>query len=286
LYFLFREIRAVWRLCFVALLVVSGILTVCLIFPILSPGWRRSIKQAWSRCLVRALGVRVRNTQPLPRQGSLIVCNHISWLDVFVLNALNPTTFVCKDDVKSWPGLGTLVSHSGTLFIERGSRSAAARTAQAIAERLNRKECVAVFPEGTTTQGTTLLPFRSALFQAAVEAKTCVMPVALRYLGDDGTITVSPAYDGDLTFMQSMLSIVRSTRIFAQVTYLPALPDSMDRRALALEAENSIARALDLPRGTQGSLPEKTPPTFAELSRDSPDCAEANQPQAGSCINS
>lgn len=258
MHFLFREIQALWRLCLVALLLSSGILTVCLIFPALSPRMQRIIKQIWSRWLVRALGVRIRNSGPVPLPGTLVVCNHISWLDVFVLNGIAPTTFVCKDDVKSWPGLGTLVSHSGTLFIERGSRSAAARAAQAIAERLKMKECVAVFPEGTTTQGKTLLPFRSALFQAAIEAETSVQPVALQYLEPDGTLTVSPAYDGDLTFMQSLMSIVRTPRIFARVAYLPALPCSLDRRALALEAEECIAEGLGLPRTNDDGMSQAT----------------------------
>lgn len=243
---LFREIRAFWRLSVVFAMISGGIFTACLIFPLLGQTTRRSVKQRWAAFLVYTLGLRIEaNTRALPT-GVLVVCNHISWLDVFILNALAPTTFVCKDDVKNWPALGTLVAHSGTLFIERGSRSAAARTAHSMAERLRQGERVAVFPEGTTTQGTTLLPFRAALFQAAIEAKTGVQPVALRYLDRQGTRCLAPAYDGDVTFAESMLAIVRSPRIIARLEFLECLPCTLERRELAQQTEKLIATTLGL----------------------------------------
>jgi 1-acyl-sn-glycerol-3-phosphate acyltransferase len=249
-----REFRALLRLCFVITLVLGGICVVCLLFPWMQPNLRRTLKQSWSRLLIFTLGVRIRVTGKAPTHA-LLVSNHISWLDVFVLNALNPTTFVCKDDVKDWPLIGMLVSHSGTLFIERGSRSAAARASQAITERLNQGERVAVFPEGTTTQGTTLLPFRAAMFQAAIDAQVPVLPIHLRYLDANQTLCLAPAYDGDITFAQSMLAIVRTRRIIARVDFLALLPSNLERRDLAVRAEITIANAMGLAAPSNPSLP-------------------------------
>jgi 1-acyl-sn-glycerol-3-phosphate acyltransferase len=247
----FCELRAALRLTCVISLVVSGVCVVCMLFPFLSASIRRDTKQRWSRLLVWTLGAKITSAAhtSLPA-GGFLVCNHISWLDVFVLNALAPTTFVCKDDVKSWPLIGTLVKHSETLFIERGSRSAAARTSQAIAQRLQLGERVAVFPEGTTTQGLTLLPFRAALFQAANDAHVPVLPATLRYLTPEGNICLTPAYDGEISFAESMLAIVRTPRFIASVQFLEPLPQDLGRRELSQKAESCIAEALGFPART------------------------------------
>lgn len=240
----FRTLRSLWRIAQVVLLVLAGIAIVRMLFPHWSPLRRRQVKQAWAARLVATLGVRIESAGEAFPEQALIVSNHVSWLDVFVINALTPATFVCKDDVKHWPAIGWLVAHTGTLFIERGSRAAAARSAQAIAERLQAGERVAIFPEGTTTQGLHLLPFRAALFEAALGAGCAVQPLALRYLDETGKPSIAPAYDGDVSFGQSMLSIARSTGLRARLQVLPALPPTADRRALALHSETAIATAL------------------------------------------
>lgn len=245
--FFFRELRALLRLTHVLWLIARGIITIRLFFGHWGDEQRRAMKQDWSRRLVAALGVSYSANQAELPAGILIVCNHISWLDVFILNAIAPTTFVCKDDVKSWPAIGWLVEHSGTLFIERGSRAAAARSAQAMAARLHAGERVAIFPEGTTTQGKSMLPFRPALFQAAVDAQVPVQPACLRYLDPAGNITIAPAYDGDLSFAQSMLNILRAPTLHAHMHFLPTLPPGTARRELTLQSESAIASALGFP---------------------------------------
>ena len=249
----FREIRACWRILQVIALVFGGIAIVRLLFPFWSKPRQRRIKQAWSARLVATLGVRIDATGPQIPEQTLIVSNHISWLDVFVINALTPATFVCKDDVKSWPAIGWLVEHTGTLFIERGSRAAAARSAQAMTARFGAGERVAIFPEGTTTQGTHLLPFRAALFEAAVSAAARVQPLALQYQDAAGQLSRAPAYDGDISFGESMLAIVRSNGLKARLQILPLLDTSESRRELALASESSIAQALGFmnPEGEQ-----------------------------------
>lgn len=243
---LFREIRATWRLSCVAWLILRGTIMVRFFFPYWNETLRRSLKQSWSRRLVAVLGVKIDACDATLPASTLIVSNHISWLDVFVINAITPTTFVCKDEVKDWPGIGGLVEYSGTLFIARGSRTAAARSAQAMAARLSFDERVVVFPEGTTTDGRTMLPFRAALFQAAIDAQVAVQPACLRYRDAQGKISLAPAYDGDITFVECILAIARSSGLHAELKFLAPLPASHSRRDLARLSEIAIASELGL----------------------------------------
>lgn len=242
-----HQARAAWRLLRLAALLAQGLACVAMRFPRASDAWRQSRKQRWSRDLLHALGVRTQQATPPAGGAALIVSNHISWLDVFVLNALTPTHFVCKDDVRSWPVIGWLVASTGTVFIARGSSIAAARTARDIRQRLAREECVALFPEGTTTDGTRLLPFRAALLQPAIDADVPVVPATLRYLDERGNPCFAPAYDGEITFWQCLRAIVLAPAVHAHIEFLcPLQARAADRRSLAAGAEEAIGRGLGL----------------------------------------
>jgi len=139
-----------------------------------------------------------------------------------------------------------LVENSGTLFIERGSRTAAAQSAKAIAARLLAKECVTISPGGATTQGTSILPFLAALFQAALDAGVPVQPAALRYLDSLGEPCLAPAYVGEIGFGESLLAIARVSGLQAELRWLATLPPENERRELTRQAEISITAALGL----------------------------------------
>ncbi len=201
-------------------------------------------KQRWSVKTLRILGVRLHaEASDLPTRA-LFVSNHISWLDVFVISAITPTHFVCKDDIRKWPGIGWLLAATGTIFIARSNRADAARTARSLAERLQRDEPVTFFPEGTTTNGTILLPFNAALFEAASRANACVVPMTLRYLDLRGKPSTAPAYDGDVTFMESLRSIVRAPGLVAELKALPAIASGFERREYATMTREQIANEL------------------------------------------
>lgn len=242
-----RELRAAWRLARMAWLLSWGLLAVRFLFPLWTSPQRQAIKHRWARKLVSGLGVQLPQAPENIPAKALIVSNHVSWLDIYVINALAPTHFVSKSDVRSWPVIGWLVAHTDTLFLERGSRLAAARTAQQITERLQGNERVTVFPEGTTTLGDTLLPFRPALFQAGIEAEADIQPVALRYVDQAGQTASAPAYAGDTTFWECLRAIVLSSGLHVELSILPAIPGAQaDRRDLARQCQASIANALGL----------------------------------------
>ncbi len=217
-------LRMGWRITRLAAHVAVGCTRVAVLYPLVSERTQRKIRAKWSRQLLRVLGVELQAQGPLPRPGQLLVSNHISWVDVFVINAISPLSFVCKDDVRSWPVLGWLVARNHTVFIRRASRSSAAEVRRELVGSLSCGRSVMVFPEGTTTDGRSVLPFRAALFQAAIDAGRAVKPVRLRYLDHDGALSDATVYIGETTFWESVCRIARAPRTVATVELLPAVP--------------------------------------------------------------
>jgi 1-acyl-sn-glycerol-3-phosphate acyltransferase len=181
-----------------------------------------------------------------PLDGGLFVANHISWLDIFVINTTAPAAFVSKDDVRSWPLIGWFSEKAETIFLERGSRAAARRTKELIGETLRRRGRVAVFPEGTTGLGEQVQPFHGAMFQSAIDSGMPVAPVAIRYTDRHGARSVASAYVGDTSLWQCIRSISTASGLNVRVEFLPAIdPVSGDRRHLAAHAHRAIAHALN-----------------------------------------
>lgn len=236
-----------WRLLQMALHLAWGCFVVAATFPFRTTASQRRAKRIWSAQLLRRLGIRLEHSGTLPEGGVLIVANHISWVDIFVINALRPCAFVCKDDVRAWPLIGWLVARNETVFIQRGSRSAARKTAETLCSTLREGAAMVVFPEGTTTNGTHMLPFRPAILQAAVDAAVPLTPIALRYRDRTHAISPAPAYDGDITLWQCMRAISLADGLTVTATVLPALDAVEARQHLAARAKHAIALALSMP---------------------------------------
>jgi 1-acyl-sn-glycerol-3-phosphate acyltransferase len=235
------------RLLLVGLHLLSGALQVALLFPLGGGSGRQRLKRTWSRQLLALLGIRIEAVAAgLDRIGNgLLVCNHVSFIDIFVLNALLPTGFVAKSDVLRWPLIGWLARHNDTVFIERGSRQAAHGTHLAMQRAFGAGKRLAVFPEGTTTSGDGLLPFHAALFQSAIDAVVPVHALALSYHGADGLRSGAPAYVDDVSLMACIKTVLGTPGLVAQVTlaasFAPPLPP---RRPLAQHAHRAVATAL------------------------------------------
>lgn len=254
--------KAYPRLIRLGLHILAGALTILLLFPFLKPDERGRRVVAWARKLLAIVRVRVTvdGRPPAVRgEGALIVANHISWLDIHVLHSLVPTRFVSKAEVRNWPLIGWMAEKAGTLYLERRRKSDARRVNEAMATLLREGECLALFPEGTTTDGTQLLPFYPSLFQPAVAAGARVWPVVIRYRHADGHINRAAAYHDDVSLWQSLKRILAQDLILAEVRFLPPIASAgMNRRDLAARAEAAIrevlaAEATD--HGSSASLP-------------------------------
>ena len=215
-------------------------------------------KQRWSRELLAILGVHLDARLSHVEPASLIVANHISWLDIYALNAARPVAFVAKDEVRSWPLVGWLAAHTDTVFLRRGSRTAIATVNSAIGELLGAGHDVALFPEGTTTDGTQLLDFHPALLQPAVDGGRPLQPVALAYFDADGRRSAAPAYAGETTLWQSLKAVLACRMLTVRLRATPPLDARhTGRRQLAQAAHAAIAYRLGVPPGAD-PLPDGT----------------------------
>jgi 1-acyl-sn-glycerol-3-phosphate acyltransferase len=243
-------LRGAWRLARATLHALHGMALVLLLFPRVGLERRRQYIQWWAAKMLRLFGMRLEVIGAVrPGGGTLITANHISWLDIMSIHAVCPQArFVSKADVRQWPLLNRLIDGADTLYIERERRRDAMRLMHDIAAALKAGDIVAVFPEGTTSDGRGLLPFHANLLQAAIAVEAPVQPVALRYR--DAANAVSPAamFVGDTTLAQSMWKIACGRELVARVEWLPAHGSRhADRRALAELLRRDIGAALGLP---------------------------------------
>jgi 1-acyl-sn-glycerol-3-phosphate acyltransferase len=242
--------RATWRLWRALLHILAGLLTILFRFPRLSQEQREIRVQVWSREMLARLGIRLEVSGEATVPGPLLlVANHISWLDITSLHAARYCRFVSKADVKDWPLIGALASGVGTLFIERASRRDAMRVVHHMANSLRAGDVLAVFPEGTTSDGVQLLPFHANLLQAAIVADAPVQPVALQFLQTrTGQRSLAPCYIGDDTLLVSVWRTVRSAGITVQIVFgEPQTAMGRDRRVWATDLRASIEQLRQLP---------------------------------------
>lgn len=241
---------AVWRLVCCLGMVLRGVLTCALLFPFIGPERRMAHVGLFSRHLLQALGLCVvtrGDAQPGP---VLLAANHVSWLDILAVDASQPARFVSKADIRHWPVIGWLVANGGTLFIERERKRDAMRVVHQVAEALGHGDVIAMFPEGTTSDGTALLPFHANLLQAAVATGVPVQPIALRYADAASEVSLAPAYIGDMTLVASLWAIVCARGLTVTVTRLPVVPTAgLERRVVSERVRADIGAALGLPPG-------------------------------------
>lgn len=225
------------------------------------------------RTLLALAGIRVvRRGQLHPGRPLLLVANHISWLDIVVVGSLAPVSFVAKDEMRTWPVFGWLARMQRTVFIARDRRRSVGEQAGAIASRLAAGEAIVLFPEGTTSDGHQVLPFKTALFEAArfalVEGEMergAVQPVGLDYARAHGMALDRAgrarfAWPGEIGLGESLIDTFGGTALDVVVRFghpIELTPQS-DRKAVSAQARGAI-RDLLAPRShrldTSGHAP-------------------------------
>jgi len=215
-------------------------------FPRVSASERAELNRVWSLEMLRLAGMKlvVHNDEARLDAGVLVVGNHISWIDIYVINAWRPTPFVSKAEIRKWPVVGWLAHQLGTVFVQREKRSDAKRIMHELANRLLAGEMMCVFPEGTTTDGQSLLPFHANMFQAAVSASCPVQPICLMYEDAQGRQSTVPAYIGDMSLNDSLNALLSAGALTAHLYVCNPLAPGADRRLLASEAQASVDAAL------------------------------------------
>ncbi|MBI5901756.1 MAG: 1-acyl-sn-glycerol-3-phosphate acyltransferase [Rhodocyclales bacterium] len=236
-----------FRLTLIGLHLLWGATQVVICFPLAGSAARDRLKRCWSRQLLALLGIRLETAQgDLDRIGSgLLVANHVSFVDIFAINATLPSGFVAKDDVASWPLIGWLARRNGTVFIERGKRRSAQRTQQEIGAMLVAGHRLSIFPEGTTSAGDRVLPFHSALFQAAIDAGVPIHALAIDYVDDQGHPSPTVAYIDELSLLDCLRRILGRPGLRVRLRLAASFtPPYADRRHVAHSAHQAVASVL------------------------------------------
>lgn len=241
-----RPLLAAWRLLRVLVHGVHGLLLVLVVFPRLPVARRQAHIAWWSAKLLRVLGMQLQVQGRFNPGPSLVVANHISWLDIMAVHAVCPQArFVSKADVQQWPVVNRLVDSAGTLYIQREKRRDALRVVHQMAEALQGGDTVAVFPEGTTGDGGALLPFHANLLQAAITTATPIQPVALRYADAENAVSPAALWLGETTLAQSLWQLACGRGLVVLLQVLPPVATAqVDRRVLAEQLHGLIGRAL------------------------------------------
>lgn len=239
----------IWRITWVFFHLFWGVVLAAAWLPLLKGQHRHRLAMKWSAKAMRILSVRLLVSGKIPKDTTsvMFVANHVSWLDVYAINSIQPVRFVAKSEVSDWPVVGWLARKTGVIFIQRGRRRDTARVSGLSTNVLLGGECLCVFPEGTTTEGECMLPFRSSLLQAAVDAQAVVWPVAIRYALPDGSPNKAVAYAGETTLWESICAMAAQPTITAELIFLPPIPPQQDRRLIAQVAEGAVRARLNLP---------------------------------------
>ncbi|MBU3617812.1 1-acyl-sn-glycerol-3-phosphate acyltransferase [Polynucleobacter sp. JS-Fieb-80-E5] len=237
----------VWSWVLVWCHVIAGLAILSFQFPFATQEAKNTHIQMWSKRLLAIFGIdlRLRNPEILPTTPYLLASNHISWMDIHAINAFKPIRFVAKSDVEGWPVFGWMAKQLGTVFIKRDNSRHGKQVASEVAKVLQ-TQSVCIFPEGTSTIGEGVLPFKPNLFESAVIAQVPVYSLAISYRSSlSGERSDVTAFIGDMGLLESMAKILKDRNLIVELTFLPpsgASPDtSRDRKWLALHSQEAIS---------------------------------------------
>jgi 1-acyl-sn-glycerol-3-phosphate acyltransferase len=188
----------------------------------------------WCRFACLVLGIRKTVRGAIPSSG-LIVCNHLSYLDIVVLSSTRPCVFVAKRDVAAWPLFGRLARAAGTIFADRNRRIASREAVDQIQDAVNHGALVVLFPEGTSSDGRSVLPFKSALLEPALRTGCDLSVAAINYSLSSGSVADEVCYWRDMTLVPHLLNLFSKRKIDSKLTISTAACSCRSRKDLARE---------------------------------------------------
>jgi len=246
--FIFRWLRTASRLTVLLCTALEG----CFQFAALR--WRRGLsprdRAQWLHrpcaTALQRLGIEIRAEGAFPTHG-LLVANHLSYLDILVFSALSPCVFVSKKEVRAWPLFGLMAAMAGTVFVDRARSSDTHRANSEMVDALSDGSVVVLFPEGTSSDGSTILPFRPALFEAAVRAGTDVSAACISYEVEEGSASNDVCYWGTMTFFPHLLRLLSKKKIRARVRFSADIKKFEDRKLAAQTTRETVASLAGIP---------------------------------------
>lgn len=239
-----RGIRVCYRLIFLAAHIVLGVVCCVLLLPKqqqTAKHWQKQVVSWWLHACARIMGVTVQVHGRPVEQVAYLVSNHVSWLDILVIGSTQPVCFLAKSEISRWPLIGYLARRAGTLFIQRGQGAQSA--AQALANCLRHGYSVAVFPEGTTSDGTQVKPFYPRLFSVIENQQVLVQPLALGYPHNKAVHPGAP-FLAQEAFLKNLIYLIGFKKLLAVVHYTAPLAKDGDRKKLAEQAHTQVSHAM------------------------------------------
>ena len=243
-----RNARLVVRVLVLGLVTLVLWLVLVIVWPFaalagVGAEWRVRMTGVWSTCLAWILSMRIEVEGTAPPRGVLLVSNHLSYIDIVLLSSRVRCSFVSKSDVADWPLIGHLARLVGTLFIDRNRRRDVVRVAGEIRARLARGRTVVVFPEGTSTNGVNVAPFRSSLLEPAIASALPVYYATIRYSvpAGEAAATDSVAWWGDMSFAPHLAHLMRMSGFTARVVFGAEPIEETDRKSLARRLHSAVA---------------------------------------------
>lgn len=250
-----RKLVALMRFLAIFVYVLGCLWVISVELPLAkTPERRGRVIKRWAARFLRWLGIRVEVTGAIADArahecgitpdalGRLLVANHCSVLDIFILNMLAPSSFVAKAEISRWPVFGRIAAAVGTIFIERGNKRALLSIADRMQKAINEGRNLLLFPEGTTSDGTGLLPLHANLLEAAARTGAAVIPIVIRYKAGDA-VTTRAAYTGNIGLFECIWKILNTPDFHVEVSVLdPILGDN--RHVICREASAAMSRAI------------------------------------------
>jgi 1-acyl-sn-glycerol-3-phosphate acyltransferase len=239
-------LHATWRVFALAFFSLCALIEIGITIPFV-PHDRRILARAewlhrWCSFACRILGIRLTLRGSMPHAG-LLVCNHLSYLDILGLSSIRPCLFVAKRDVAAWPLFGWLARAAGTIFVDRGRRVTAGVAVDLIREAITSGSLVVLFPEGTSSDGSSVLPFKSALLEPALQLNCPVTAGAIDYSLPGGSVADEVCYWREMTFVPHLLNLLSKAEIRSTLSLARFSPrDIINRKQLALELRREIVR--------------------------------------------
>ena len=224
--------------------VFIGLAISFIFFKFLTNSSKQKIISWWHGKFTKFLNIKISVNGKLPKLPSLIVSNHVSWLDIIVIGHLVPTVFLSKKEVKRWPILGLLTKLAGTIFINRGNGQSE-KIKKSMIDKFSKNYSVTIFPEGTTSDGKNVKSFFPRLYAAAIEKNIPVVPVSI-YYHVGGYIDEGLPFIGEQKFLENFFTIVKRPRSEVKINFFDGIkPDNIDRKSLAKKTHSIILNSID-----------------------------------------
>ncbi len=247
------QLRFFFRAILLILLLLAGLSIAAVLLPFMNRRCQDVVTKVWSCCLMFVCGVKViRRGTPILAGPAMWVANHVSWIDIFILNSWRSTSFIAKQEIRRWPVIGWLVARVGTVFIERGQRQAIAKVSASMKSLFAQNICVGLFPEGTTSDGLDIMPFSTSLFEPAMRAQVPIQPVALVFW-HKGERSGSMAFIGEETLLHNIWKLLSAHDVCVEVHCLEpvtqaAVACEKTRMEIAAQVREGIRAKLIAPR--------------------------------------